>query len=194
MARAGAGRGQPDAVRAAYVAFLVARLGTRQWLPAALRRRRMSKLAYQYVVLRCVPRVDREEFLNVGVVVYCQAADFLEVALERRPPTGCAPWTPVDVDHCARRWPSSRASAPATARRSGLRQADRHPLRLPQGTRGAPCSSRARSTAASPPTRPASSTTCCHASRLTRQKLSDGHRAVSDGSAQTGTSSTAPTA
>ena len=33
--------------------------------------------AYQYVVLRCVPRVDREEFLNVGVVLYCQAQDFL---------------------------------------------------------------------------------------------------------------------
>ncbi len=38
------------------------------------------RLAYQYVVLRCVPRVDREEFLNVGVVLYCQATDFLEVA------------------------------------------------------------------------------------------------------------------
>ena len=34
--------------------------------------------AYQYVVLRCVPRADREEFVNVGVVLYCQAADFLE--------------------------------------------------------------------------------------------------------------------
>ncbi len=32
---------------------------------------------YQYVSLRCVPRVDREEFVNVGVVVYCQAEDFL---------------------------------------------------------------------------------------------------------------------
>jgi len=40
----------------------------------------MSRLAYQYVVLRCVPRVDREEFLNVGVVLYCQAADFLQAA------------------------------------------------------------------------------------------------------------------
>ena len=40
----------------------------------------MSRLAYQYVVLRCVPRVDREEFLNVGVVLYCQATDFLDVA------------------------------------------------------------------------------------------------------------------
>jgi hypothetical protein len=37
----------------------------------------MSRLAYQYVVLRCVPRVDREEFVNVGVVLYCQATDFL---------------------------------------------------------------------------------------------------------------------
>jgi hypothetical protein len=37
----------------------------------------MSRLPYQYVVLRCVPRVDREEFVNVGVVAYCQAADFL---------------------------------------------------------------------------------------------------------------------
>ena len=40
----------------------------------------MSRLAYQYVVLRCVPRVDREEFVNVGVVLYCQATDFLDVA------------------------------------------------------------------------------------------------------------------
>ena len=36
------------------------------------------KLGFQYVVLRCVPRVDREEFVNVGVVVYCQSAGFLE--------------------------------------------------------------------------------------------------------------------
>ncbi len=36
-------------------------------------------LAYQYVVLRCVPRPDREEFVNVAVVLYCQATDFLDV-------------------------------------------------------------------------------------------------------------------
>jgi DUF3037 family protein len=38
----------------------------------------MSLQGYQYVVLRCVPRVEREEFVNVGVVLYSQAADFLE--------------------------------------------------------------------------------------------------------------------
>ena len=39
-----------------------------------------DRLSYEYVVLRCVPRVDREEFLNVGVVLHCQAADFLRAA------------------------------------------------------------------------------------------------------------------
>jgi Protein of unknown function (DUF3037) len=37
-------------------------------------------VGYQYVVLRCVPRVDRGEFVNVGVVVYCQARDMLGCA------------------------------------------------------------------------------------------------------------------
>jgi len=39
-----------------------------------------ARYGFQYVVLRCVPRVDREEFVNVGVVLYCQQADFLEAA------------------------------------------------------------------------------------------------------------------
>jgi hypothetical protein len=37
-------------------------------------------VSYEYVVLRCVPRVDREEFVNVGVVLHCQAEDFLDAA------------------------------------------------------------------------------------------------------------------
>ena len=37
-------------------------------------------LPYQYVVLRCVPRVEREEFVNVGVVLYCEEAGFLDAA------------------------------------------------------------------------------------------------------------------
>ena len=39
----------------------------------------MSRLAYQYVTMRCVPRPEREEFVNVGVVLYCQSVDFLDV-------------------------------------------------------------------------------------------------------------------
>lgn len=37
-----------------------------------------DRMGFQYVALRCVPRVDREEFVNVGVVLHCQEADFLE--------------------------------------------------------------------------------------------------------------------
>jgi Protein of unknown function (DUF3037) len=40
----------------------------------------MTRLPFQYVVLRCVPRVDREEFLNVGVVLYSQPAEYLACA------------------------------------------------------------------------------------------------------------------
>lgn len=32
---------------------------------------------FEYVVLRVVPRVDRGESINAGVVVYCQALDYL---------------------------------------------------------------------------------------------------------------------
>ncbi|HET7065967.1 MAG TPA: DUF3037 domain-containing protein [Nocardioides sp.] len=39
-----------------------------------------TAMPYQYAVLRCVPRVDREEFVNVGVIVYCEEAGFLEAA------------------------------------------------------------------------------------------------------------------
>ena len=42
-------------------------------------------VGYQYVVLRCVPRVDRDEFVNVGVVLYSQQADFLDVAYSLDP-------------------------------------------------------------------------------------------------------------
>lgn len=38
--------------------------------------------AYQYVTLRCVPRVEREEFVNVGVVLHCPAEGFLAVRAE----------------------------------------------------------------------------------------------------------------
>jgi hypothetical protein len=43
-------------------------------------------VGYSYIVLRCVPRVDRGEFVNIGVVVYCQARDLLRCAghLDRR--------------------------------------------------------------------------------------------------------------
>jgi hypothetical protein len=37
-----------------------------------------EKLLYEYAVIRVVPRVEREEFLNVGVVLFCKKTGFLE--------------------------------------------------------------------------------------------------------------------
>lgn len=34
---------------------------------------------YEWAVLRVVPRVERGEQVNVGVVVYCRALDYLDV-------------------------------------------------------------------------------------------------------------------
>jgi len=34
---------------------------------------------FEYAVIRIVPRVEREEFLNVGVILYCKQLRFLQV-------------------------------------------------------------------------------------------------------------------
>jgi len=39
----------------------------------------VSRAVFEYAVVRAVPRVERGECVNVGVLVYCQAADFLAV-------------------------------------------------------------------------------------------------------------------
>jgi hypothetical protein len=36
-------------------------------------------LLFEYAVVRVVPKVEREEFLNVGVIVYCRDLNFLQV-------------------------------------------------------------------------------------------------------------------
>jgi hypothetical protein len=38
-----------------------------------------DKHLFEYAVIRVVPRVDREEFLNVGVVLYCPKQKYLEL-------------------------------------------------------------------------------------------------------------------
>ncbi len=57
-----------------------------------------ARMGFQYVVLRCVPRVDREEFVNVGVVLFCQQADFLEARCHVEPDRLRALAPTVDVD------------------------------------------------------------------------------------------------
>ena len=41
----------------------------------------MTQFAFQYAVLRAVPRIDRGEFVNIGVIMYCQAAHYLRASV-----------------------------------------------------------------------------------------------------------------
>jgi hypothetical protein len=38
--------------------------------------------SYDYAILRVVPRVEREEFINAGVILSCPAQDFLGARIE----------------------------------------------------------------------------------------------------------------
>lgn len=37
---------------------------------------------FEYAIIRIVPRVEREEFLNAGILLYCPAQGFLRIAYE----------------------------------------------------------------------------------------------------------------
>jgi len=41
-----------------------------------------AQCSYDYAVIRVVPRVERQEFVNAGVILWCQEQDFLEARIE----------------------------------------------------------------------------------------------------------------
>ena len=41
-----------------------------------------AQCSYDYAVIRVVPRVERQEFLNAGVILWCQEQDLLEARVE----------------------------------------------------------------------------------------------------------------
>jgi hypothetical protein len=38
-----------------------------------------DKYTYEYSVIRLVPRVEREEFINIGIMLYCKLENYLKV-------------------------------------------------------------------------------------------------------------------
>lgn len=38
-----------------------------------------EKNLYEYAVIRVVPRVEREEFLNVGIILFCKQSKYIKV-------------------------------------------------------------------------------------------------------------------
>ncbi|MGE0582890.1 MAG: DUF3037 domain-containing protein [Steroidobacteraceae bacterium] len=41
-----------------------------------------DRSSYDYAVIRVVPRVERGEFINAGVIVLCSARDYLEARID----------------------------------------------------------------------------------------------------------------
>ena len=41
-----------------------------------------NQFAYDYAVIRVVPKVDREEFINTGIIVSCPDLSFLEARIK----------------------------------------------------------------------------------------------------------------
>lgn len=58
-----------------------------------------ERFAFDYAVVRVVPRVDRGEFLNVGVILFCPTRGFLDcrVELDRERLKALAPSIDLDV-------------------------------------------------------------------------------------------------
>lgn len=54
---------------------------------------------FDYAIVRIVPRVERGEQLNVGVIVSCPVRDYLaaDIAIDRDRLTAAFPWLDVDA-------------------------------------------------------------------------------------------------
>jgi hypothetical protein len=58
--------------------------------------------SYDYATVRIVPRVEREEFVNAGVILYCATRDFLGCRLGMDAERVKTLWTAADVELIAR--------------------------------------------------------------------------------------------
>jgi len=58
-----------------------------------------TRVAFDYVIVRVVPRVDREEFVNAGVILFCAERNYLaaRVAIDRDRLLALAPELDLDL-------------------------------------------------------------------------------------------------
>ena len=55
-----------------------------------------ARSSFDYVVVRVVPRVEREEFINVGVILFCRTQRFLDAQIELDAHRLTALWPDID--------------------------------------------------------------------------------------------------
>ena len=53
--------------------------------------------SFDYAVLRVVPRVEREEFVNAGIIVFCFEQHFLDARVHVDEPRLKALWPEIDI-------------------------------------------------------------------------------------------------
>jgi Protein of unknown function (DUF3037) len=58
--------------------------------------------SYDYAVIRVVPRVERQEFVNAGVIVWCREKDLLEARIELDESRAQALDATLDLDEARR--------------------------------------------------------------------------------------------
>ena len=58
----------------------------------------LTTSSFDYAVLRVVPRVERQEFLNIGVIVFCLEKRFLQAKVHVDDARLRALWSAIDVE------------------------------------------------------------------------------------------------
>lgn len=58
----------------------------------------MQNESFDYAIIRVVPRVEREEFLNVGAVVFCRTKKYLEAKIELNDERLIAFFPSIDIE------------------------------------------------------------------------------------------------
>jgi hypothetical protein len=58
----------------------------------------LTSTSFDYAVLRLVPRVERQEFVNIGVIVFCLEKQFLRASVHLKESRLLALWPDLDLD------------------------------------------------------------------------------------------------
>jgi hypothetical protein len=97
-----------------------------------------ARSSFDYAIIRVVPRVEREEFVNAGVILYCLSRDFLGARIELDEARLLALDPTVDLRHIRRHLetlPRICAGGPAAGPIGALSQKERwHWLTAPRST------------------------------------------------------------
>jgi hypothetical protein len=115
----------PDAARAAYGAPRREGLRHRRLAP---RGGRGMKEPFEYAVIRVVPRIERGEQINVGVILYCQNRDYLAARTHLAADRLRALDPRIDLDEvraALEPWEKTCVGGPAGGPAAGMRPGER---------------------------------------------------------------------